>query len=92
MGPRQSGDPYVFGLSALSQANDYFFARERESFFFRFFFARKREKKLVFFRLFWCFCAFGGVFLCFWGVFFVFRALARFFLFFFRCCSNYFSR
>ena len=34
----QSGDPYVFGLSALSQVNDYFFARERESYFLKIFF------------------------------------------------------
>ena len=31
--PLQSGDSYVFGLSALRLANDNFFARERESFF-----------------------------------------------------------
>ena len=40
------------------------------------FFARQREKKLVFF---WCFI---GVFLCFFFLLF-FRALARFFSFFF---------
>ena len=78
----QSGNSYVFGSCALSQENDYFVARERESlsFFLAFFFARKRETK------FWCFfvvvflcvfLCFWGVFLCFRGLFFVFRALAR---------------
>ena len=69
--PKQSGDPYVFGLSALSQASDYFFVRERESDFSAFFFARKREK------FFWCFSVFIGVFVlfevrfcAFWGCFF----------------------
>ena len=51
----QGGNSYVSGLSALSQANDYFFyARERESFFGGFF-ARK---------LFWCFFRFGGGCFC----------------------------
>ena len=50
-----------------------FFARERESFFTVFFSRTREETFWVFFpRLFWCFCAFWGVFLCFWGVFFCF--------------------
>ena len=76
----QSGNSYAFGLSALRQANDYFFARKRESFF------------QAFFGVFPSFL----VFLCFLGVFFCFsrvRSSAIFFCFlFFWCCSNYFSR
>ena len=44
------------------------------------FFARKREIFFCwcfFFVFLWCFFAFGGVFLFFLGIFFVFRALAR---------------
>ena len=39
---KQGGDPYVFGSSAMSQANDYFFARKREKKIKVFFFARQR--------------------------------------------------
>ena len=67
----KSGDAYVFGVSALSQANDYFFARERESFFQRFFYMRKKW---------WFFSIFFWCVLCFWGgVFFVTVLLGRFF-------------
>ena len=77
----QGRDSYVFGSSAMSQANDYFFARKRERFFWPFFFARKREKKNL--GIFWVFLfLFFGVL----GVFvFVFRALARFFFGFVFC-------
>ena len=54
-----------------------FFARERESFLGAFFSRVSAQKKLVFFPLFWCFCADGSAILCFLGVFLVFRALAR---------------
>ena len=71
----QSGNSYVFGSSAVSQVNDYCFARERESFLFSpfFFFALTREKKIG------CFFVFFGVFVLLVFCLFVFRALARFF-------------
>ena len=73
---RHGRDSYVFGSSAMSQANAYFFARKRQSFFFGFFFARKREKKNwvfwgYFLGIFWV-VFFGWYFLggIFWVVFF----------------------
>ena len=74
---QQRRNSYVFGWSELRQANDYFFARKRESFFFIYLFfllfcSRVSAKKN---GVFWgCFLVFFGVvfgvFLCFWGVFF----------------------
>ena len=74
--PRDLSQAHVFGLSALSQANDCFFARKRGSFFSAFFFPRVSAKKN------WCFFSYISCFFCFWGcafvlfggVFFVFRA------------------
>ena len=61
------GDSYAFGSSAMSQANDYFFARKRESFLGRGGFARKREKNVgvFFFGIFGVFWCFGGICFCF---------------------------
>ena len=52
------------------------FARKRGHFFLLFFSRVSAKKKLfgVFFGVFWCFCAFWGVILCFLFFVFVFRA------------------
>ena len=71
--PTTAGIPGVLVVWAYQQKQLFFWKRA-------FFFARKREKKSwVFFSFFCCCCAFGGCFYAL-GVFFVFRASARFFL------------
>ena len=70
---RQGGNSCVFCLSALSQANDYFVARERERSFCYYVFriVRKREKNGVF-SVFWFFLfLLGGVFVLWGGCFFL---------------------
>ena len=79
----QSGNSDVFGSFHLRQANDYFFARKRDSLlFFLKFFSRVSAKFyfLVFFGVFWCFF---GVFWCFFGVLLVFLCFFIFFCLFF---------
>ena len=63
----QGRNSYVFGSSAMSQANDYFFARKREKKIKVFFFARQRAFFYFFFNFF-CFSRVSAEF--FLGLFF----------------------
>ena len=63
-----------------------------EALFFTFFFARKREKRRLFFVFSGVFVLLGGVFLCFLGVFFCFSRVSAIFVFCFVVLLELFSR